>query len=177
MLHTCVDLARATGAVCTFLEPIARYHDVDLHDAEDGGWTSPYDPTPVAIGRARTHGDGGDLTIITFGNGLYLSLRAQRRLARDHKIEARVVDLRWIAPMPIDDLLRESNATGRVLIVDETRRTGGVSEGIIAGLVDAGFGGPIARVAGKDSFVPLGAAANLVLVSENDIVAAATNST
>ena len=33
--------------------------------------------------------------------------------------------------------LREANATGRVLVVDETRRTGGVSEGIVAALVDA----------------------------------------
>ncbi len=188
MLHTCIDLARTTGAVCAFLEPIARYHEVDLHDADphdaapqtvgDGAWTAAYDPTPVPLGRARTHndptgGEGRDLTIITFGNGVYLSLRAQRRLARDHGISVRVVDLRWIAPMPIDDLLREAEATGNVLVVDETRRTGGVGEGIVAELVDAGFHSSIRRVAAADSFIPLGAAANLVLVSEDDIVAAA----
>jgi 2-oxoisovalerate dehydrogenase E1 component len=60
-----------------------------------------------------------------------------------------------------------------VLVVDETRRTGGVSEGVIAELVDAGFAGRIARVASKDSFVPLGDAARLVLVSEDEIEAAA----
>ncbi len=69
--------------------------------------------------------------------------------------------------------LREATATGRVLVVDETRRTGGVAEGIIAALVDAGFDGRIARVASKDSFIPLGDAANLVLLSEDEIVAAA----
>jgi 2-oxoisovalerate dehydrogenase E1 component len=57
-------------------------------------------------------------------------------------------------------------------VVDETRRTGGVSEGIVASLVDAGFDGPVARVTSKDSFVPLGTAANLVLVSEDEIEAA-----
>ena len=64
-------------------------------------------------------------------------------------------------------------ATGRVLVVDETRRTGGVSEGVITALVDAGFDGTIARVASKDSFIPLGDAARLVLVSEAEIEAAA----
>ena len=72
-----------------------------------------------------------------------------------------------------EHVLREGRATGRVLVVDETRRTGGVSEGILAGLVDAGFEGSLSRVASKDSFVPLGAAANLVLVSEDEIEAAA----
>ncbi|MDH4177283.1 MAG: hypothetical protein OEV72_06875, partial [Thermoleophilia bacterium] len=60
-----------------------------------------------------------------------------------------------------------------VLVVDETRRTGGVSEGILAALVDAGFDGRMARVASKDSFVPLGHAARLVLVSEQEIEQAA----
>ena len=43
----------------------------------------------------------------------------------------------------------------------------------VAALVDAGFDGRIARVTSKDSFVPLGAAANLVLLSEEEIAAAA----
>ena len=47
-----------------------------------------------------------------------------RRLAV-RGIGARVVDLRWLAPLPVDDLLRGARLTGRVLVVDETRRTGG----------------------------------------------------
>ena len=60
-----------------------------------------------------------------------------------------------------------------MLVADETRQSGGVSEGVVAALVDAGFGGRVARVTSKDSFVPLGAAANLVLLSEEEIAAAA----
>ena len=60
-----------------------------------------------------------------------------------------------------------------MLVVDETRRTGGVSEGVLAALVDAGFDGRLARVAAEDSFVPLGDAARLVLVSEDEIEGAA----
>jgi 2-oxoisovalerate dehydrogenase E1 component len=44
---------------------------------------------------------------------------------------------------------------------------------VIATLVDRGFAGPVARVASADSFIPLGAAANHVLVSEDDIERAA----
>jgi 2-oxoisovalerate dehydrogenase E1 component len=101
-----------------------------------------------------------------------MSLRVAMRLAA-RGIYARVVDLRWLAPLPIEDVLREAGVTGRVLVVDETRRTGGVSEGVLAALVDAGFDGVMARVASRDSFVPLGDAANLVLLSEDEIEAAA----
>ncbi|MGI5373086.1 transketolase C-terminal domain-containing protein [Streptomyces sp. CA-251387] len=115
---------------------------------------------------------GADLTLVTFGNGLPLSLRAARRLEQQG-VACRVVDLRWLAPLPVDDLLREARATGRVLVVDETRRTGGVSEGVVTALVDAGFVGAVRRVASADSFVPLGQAAQLVLVSEADVERAA----
>ena len=62
-------------------------------------------------------------------------------------------------PLPVDDLLREAAATGRVLVADETRHSGGVGEGVITALVEHEFTGRIARVASRDSFVPLGDAA------------------
>ena len=174
MLHTCVDHARATGAVCVYLEPIARYHDADLHEPGDALWSAAYDASPVALGSTRSWADGpADLTILTWGNGLHLSLRAQLELKIAHHLNAAVVDLRWLAPLPVAEMLRAAESTGRVLVVDETRRTGGVGEGIVAELIDARFRGPIGRVAAKDSFVPLGAAANLVLVGVDDIVSAA----
>ena len=126
----------------------------------------------MPLGSARTYGDGRDLTMLTWGNGLLMSLRVARRL-EERGIRARVVDLRWLAPLPIEDIAREAVATQRVLVVDETRRTGGVSEGVIATLIDAGFDGQLARVTSKDSFIPLGDAAKLVLLSEDEIEAAA----
>ncbi|HET9602627.1 MAG TPA: thiamine pyrophosphate-dependent enzyme, partial [Acidimicrobiales bacterium] len=178
MLRTCVAAAAIDGSVCVFLEPIALYHTADLHEPGDGAWLGTYEPPPrwrethVAVGSARTHGGGRDLTIVTSGNGLYLSLRVARRLA-GRGVETRVVDLRWLAPLPTEDILREAEATGRMLVVDETRRTGGLSEGVLAGLVDAGYAGRMARVASKDSVIPLGDAAQLVLVSEEEIEHAA----
>jgi 2-oxoisovalerate dehydrogenase E1 component len=178
MLRTCLAAAAVDGRVCVFLEPIALYHTRDLHTGGDGGWLAGYPPPAewsarhVPIGRGRTYGDGTDLTLVTFGNGLWMSLRVARRLAAV-AVGCRVLDLRWLAPLPCDDLLREARATGRVLVVDETRRTGGVSEGVTAALLDAGYPGLIRRVASEDSFVPLGDAATAVLLDEATIEAAA----
>ncbi|MDT5331302.1 MAG: 2-oxoisovalerate dehydrogenase component [Mycobacterium sp.] len=171
MLHTCAAAAREAGVVCLFLEPIALYHTRDLYDGDDG-WLAAYPSAGVQIGRARTYGDGTDLTILTFGNGLRMSLRVARRL-ETLGIGVRVVDLRWLAPLPVNDMIREANTTGRVLIVDETRATGGVGEGVLAELLEHGYSGAVDRVAGKDSFIPLGDAALEVLLSEDTIEAAA----
>ncbi|GAB3900983.1 thiamine pyrophosphate-dependent enzyme [Microbispora bryophytorum subsp. camponoti] len=178
MLRTCLAAARADGSVCVFLEPIALYHTRDLYEEEDGGWLAPYVPparwaeTHVPVGRARSYGDGRDLTIVTYGNGLRMSLRAAVKLTAED-MGCRVLDLRWLSPLPVDDLMRAAELTGRVLIADETRHSGGVSESVIAALVDNGFRGPIARVTSQDSFVPLGPAADTVLLSESDIERAA----
>ena len=172
MLQTCVAAAKVDGSVCVFLEPIALYHTRDLYHEGDGAWLATPTGEHVPLGSARTYGDGHDLTILTWGNGLLMSLRVARRLEM-RGIAARVVDLRWLAPLPIEDIAREAVATQRVLVVDETRRTGGVSEGIMATLIDAGYDGQLARVTSKDSFIPLGGAANLVLLSEAEIEAAA----
>lgn len=172
MLHACVRAAQASGAVCVYLEPIALYHTRDLHRDGDGGWSAPYDGSLVPIGRARTHGSGRDLVIVTFGNGVPMSLRAAQVLDEEG-IAVRVVDLRWLSPLPVDDLLREAAASGRVLVVDETRRSGGVSEGVVTALVDGGYRGALRRIASDDSFIPLGDAALHVLLSEDEIVAAA----
>jgi 2-oxoisovalerate dehydrogenase E1 component len=178
MLRTCLSAAELDGGVSIFLEPIALYHERDLYEAGDGAWLAGYEPpgrwalTHVPLGRGRLYGTGQDLTIISFGNGVRLSLRAARTLAADG-IACRVLDLRWLAPLPFEDLLRAAAATGRVLVADETRRTGGVSEGVITTLVDAGFTGRIARVASHDSFLPLGDATSAVLLSDAAIEDAA----
>jgi len=172
MMRTCAAAAHTAGTPCVYLEPIALYHVRDLYDGGDDGWLAPYPKETVPIGRARTYGDGSDLTIVTFGNGVPMSLRVARRLEADG-ISTRVVDLRWLAPLPVADVVREANATGRTLVVDETRASGGVSEGVLAALVDGGYAGTLARVASEDSFIPLGDAALTVLLSEDQIEAAA----
>lgn len=172
MLHTCVGIAKTAGAVCVYLEPIALYHTRDLYADGDGEWLADCPTQPARLSRARTYGGGTDLTMLTFGNGLWMSLRVARRLS-GLGINVRVVDLRWLAPLPVEDMLAEAEATGRVLIVDETRWTGGVGEGVLAELLAHGYAGKVARVASHDSFIPLGDAALRVLLSEDTIEAAA----
>lgn len=175
MLRTCAAAAHLHGQVSVFLEPIALYMTKHLHEEGDGLWNWAYDPAadPVPVGSGRLYGDGEDLTLVSFANGLWMSLRVARRLEEQHGLRCRVLDLRWLAPLPVDDLLRAANATGRVLVVDETRRSGGVSEGVYAALIDGGYRGRLARVTGEDTYIPLGPAANLVLVQEDDIERAA----
>ena len=180
LLRTCLSSASEDGSVCVFLEPIALYHERDLHESGDGGWLAGYQPPDawehghVPVGSGRVHGDGADLAIVTFGNGVRLSLRAAANLGREG-IGCRVLDLRWLAPLPAGDLIREATATGAVLVADETRRSGGISEGVITALADAGYRGPLARVTSEDSFVPLGEAARTVLLSQQSIETAARN--
>ncbi|MCU1358919.1 MAG: Transketolase central region, partial [Ilumatobacteraceae bacterium] len=181
MLRSSVAAADSDGTVSVFIEPIALYHTRDLHEPGDGGWTAEY-PAPagwqaghVAIGEGRVHRPGDDLLIVTWANGLHLSLRAARRLA-GYGISCCVFDMRWLAPLPIEQIVRLADDLGRVLVVDETRHSGGVGEAVLAGLVEHGYRGAAARIAARDTYIPLGDAANLVLVSEDDIVDAALRS-
>jgi 2-oxoisovalerate dehydrogenase E1 component len=175
MLRTCVAAAVSDGTVSVFLEPIALYHTRDLLAPGDGVWTAPYAGPErwrhehVPIGEGRLVRDGSDVLIVTWANGLAMSLQAARDLATEG-ISCRVFDLRWLAPLPIRQVLAHANEVDRVLVVDETRHSGGAGEGVVTGLIEAGYTGAIERVAARDSFVPLGEAANLVLVGHDQIV-------
>jgi 2-oxoisovalerate dehydrogenase E1 component len=173
MLRTCVAAAITDATLSVFLEPIALYHRRDLHTEGDGNWLAVDSGGHAPIGRARWYQtEEPTITLITFGNGVPMSLRVARRLA-GLGISADVLDLRWLAPLPGADLLAAARRTGRALVVDETRQTGGVGEGVVTALVEGGFRGEITRVASADSFVPLGPAAQHVLLSEADIEKAA----
>jgi 2-oxoisovalerate dehydrogenase E1 component len=169
MLRTCVAAAITDSTLSVFLEPIALYHRRDLYEAGDQAWLTVDHDEHVPIGRARSYGsESAALTMISFGNGIPMSLRVARRLATVG-IAARVLDLRWFSPLPMEDILAAARSTGRVLVVDETRHSGGVGEGVVTALVEGGFTGPIQRVASQDSFVPLGSAAEHVLLGEDEI--------
>jgi len=169
MLRTCVAAAITDSTLSVFLEPIALYHRRDLYEAGDQAWLAVDHEEHVPIGRARSYGtEPAALTLISFGNGVPMSLRVARRLATAG-ITAQVLDLRWLAPLPVEDIFAAARSTGRVLVVDETRHSGGVGEGVVTALVEGGFAGPIQRVASQDSFVPLGTAAEHVLLSEDEI--------
>ena len=177
MLRECVRLAREEQRVIVFVEPIALYMTRDLHEKDDALWTATYpapgSAKPVRLGEVGVHGKGKDLAIVTYGNGYYLSRQAEKLLEDDHKVKARVIDLRWLAPLPEEALLEAVKGCERVLVVDECRRTGSQSEALMALFAERMPATPTARLTADDSFIPLGRAATLTLPSRDSIVDAA----
>jgi 2-oxoisovalerate dehydrogenase E1 component len=174
LLRGALALAEACGRVVCFLEPIALYHERDLHDEGDGGWLSDYPPPGEALlpGEVGLHGEG-DILVVSYANGLRMSLQAQRVLERDHGIRVQVLDARWLSPLPLDAIRRQAWGRRAVVVVDECRATGGgIADAVLAALAEDGFTGRLASVRARDSFVPLGPAADTVLVQLPDVVAA-----
>lgn len=169
MLRESVRLAREEQRVVVFLEPIALYPMRDLHAEKDGGWMSVYPAQNevISLGEVGVHGDGKDLAIVTFGNGYYLSRQAERRLA-ESGVKARVIDMRWLSPLPADALIQAVGGAERILVVDETRRTGGIAEALMA-LFTERADVPHARLTAEDSFIATGPAYAATMPSADGI--------
>jgi 2-oxoisovalerate dehydrogenase E1 component len=173
MLRECVRLAREEQRLVVFLEPIALYPMRDLHEAGDGGWMNVY-PEPdrrIALGEVGQHGDGRDLAILTFANGAHMSLLAQRQLT-EKGVATRVIDIRWLSPLPVEGIGKAVEGCRHVLIVDETRKSGGVAEPLMALLAEAGAES-FARLSSEDSFIATGPAYAATMPSTEAIVDAA----
>ncbi|MCX8954396.1 thiamine pyrophosphate-dependent enzyme [Ruegeria sp. NA] len=173
MLRECVRLAREEQRLVVFLEPIALYPMRDLHEAGDAGWMHTYpDPSErIGFGEVGVDGDGDDLAIVTFGNGVYLSHQARKPLEADG-IKTRIIDMRWLSPLPKDALTRAVSGAKRILIVDETRHHGGVAEALMAHFHET-TDVPMARITAEDSFIATGPAYAATMPSKDSIEAAA----
>jgi len=178
MLRGAVAMAIEDGRIVVFLEPIALYHEKDLYTDGDGGWLSDYPAPPATLlpGEVGLYGETeghADLLVISYANGLRLSLQAAKRLAEQHDVRARVIDLRWLNPLPKEAIRAQAAEVGTVLVVDECRATGGgIADAIVADLAERRIGRRLASVRAVDSFVPLGPATSAVLVGVDQIVAA-----
>jgi 2-oxoisovalerate dehydrogenase E1 component len=172
MLRGCLATAAECGRVVVFLEPIALYHEKDLHEEGDGLWLSDYPAPGEALlpGEAQLHGEG-DVLLVSYANGLRMSLQAERILRQDHGISCQVLDVRWLSPLPFAAIARAAEGKRAVVVVDECRRTGGgIAEAVVAQLAEAGCPARLRSVRALDSWVPLGPSANLVLVQMPQIV-------
>lgn len=176
MLRRCLVAAHRERRVVVFVEPIALYMTKDLYAPGDGGWQFPYPPLEESceLGEIGLYGEGKDLALVSYGNGLYLSLQAARQLEEAHGLRTRVIDLRWLAPLPEETLLEALRGCEHVLVVDEGRRSGSPSEALLTLFLERLDPLPrLARLTGEDTFIPLGPAAELVLPSRQSIVRAA----
>ncbi|MCB1613337.1 MAG: MFS transporter, partial [Xanthomonadales bacterium] len=131
MLRTLMALSVVDGRVSVFLEPIALYMTKDLYEPGDGLWQTSY-PAPdqaIAIGEPRLYEpENTDLLIISYGNGMPMSLRVARQLEEERGIKSRVMDLRWLQPLNDAAIAEHGRACERILIVDEGRKSAGVGE-------------------------------------------------
>lgn len=173
MMRTLMAMAKVNGRVSFFLEPIALYMTKDLYEEGDARWSCHYPPADhaIALGEVGVYGaEAKDLLVISYANGLYFSLRAAKKMEA-MGYQAKVIDLRWLNPLPLDALLKETQGFKKILIVDECRQTGGgVVDSVKSFLYDHLDPKPqISSLSSKDSYIPLGTAANLVLLSEADI--------
>ena len=176
MLRECVRLAHEDGRVVVFIEPIALYHTTDLQQPNDGGWTALYvapdQDKMIALGALGQFGKGTELAIITYGNGYFLSRQAADEL-KAGGIDLRIIDLRWLHPLNADAIVAVVADCRKILIVDECRKSGSLSEKLMTILTEAGRGNAVSRITAEDCFIPLGPAAELVLPSKASIIEAA----
>lgn len=133
-----------------FMEHKALYRAPALREALPG-------PDAVGeIGKAAIRRDGADLAIITYGAMVHRSLEAAAALAADG-ISARVLDLRSLSPLDDAAIIDATRTCGKVLIVHEDTRTGGIAGEITARINAEAFewlDGPILRVTAADTPVP-----------------------
>lgn len=176
MMREAVRLSEEEQRVVIFVEPIALYVTKDLHSDGDGLMTAklsdvtePVKLSDIAVYQSDNGSDEAcDIAIITYGNGTYMSRRCTQRLSAEG-LTSRVIDMRWLLPLPLEAILTAIKGAKSILIVDECRKTGSVAEELMSRLHESDVVQPMARLNGEDCFIPLGPAADEVLISEAQI--------
>jgi 2-oxoisovalerate dehydrogenase E1 component beta subunit len=110
----------------------------------------------VPIGRAARRREGGDLAILTYGAMVQTALEAAGTLAGEG-VETEVVDLRTLLPLDRETILESVGKCGKVILLHEATRTGGLGGELAALLSEEAFeylDGPIVRVTAPDTPVP-----------------------
>jgi 2-oxoisovalerate dehydrogenase E1 component len=134
-----------------FYEHIALYRDPAIRQA-----LGEEPPDPIPLGRAALRRDGPDLAIVSYGAYAHLALAVADRLAADG-VGTSVLDLRSLVPLDRAALLAVAHRTGRVLIVHEGARTGGIGESLAAIVQEEAFDSldaPVRVVGALDTPVP-----------------------
>lgn len=171
MFKECIRQAYEFGRVCVFLEPIALYMTKDLLVEGDLGWSFEYPSAEekISLSEFNRIGSGKDCAIVTYGNGTFLSCQAKAELEEDG-VSISVFDLRWLSHIDFEGLSVSLSAFKKILIVDECRKTGSLSEQLSAEFFERlGRRHEIHRIAADDCFIPLGEGARCSLPKKEEI--------
>ncbi|MEP7118021.1 MAG: transketolase C-terminal domain-containing protein, partial [Acidobacteriota bacterium] len=154
-----------------YYEHIALYRDPRIKQMLE---TSA--PTPIPIGKAALRRAGSDVAMISYGAYVHECLRAAEALA-GHGVEASVLDLRSLVPLDREAVLAVAKHCGRVLIVHEDSRTGGIGESLAAIIQEEAFewlDAPVRVLGALDTPVPYSPPLEeFFLVSQGEIERAA----
>src|SRR5579872_2979506 len=113
----------------------------------------PDDDYVADIYKSAVRREGSDLTAISYGYTLQLTLQAAERMKQEHDVDVEVVDLRILSPLDKDTILGSVAKTNRAVIVHEDHRTLGIGAEISAILAEEAFDcldAPIVRVTAPD---------------------------
>jgi 2-oxoisovalerate dehydrogenase E1 component beta subunit len=110
----------------------------------------------IPIGKARTHREGDDVSVITWGAMVHTADEAAQQL-EDDGVSVEIIDLRTVLPWDKAAVLESVRKTSKVLVLHEDTRTGGFGAEISATIAEDAFedlDAPVKRVAAPDTPVP-----------------------
>ena len=148
-----------------FLENLKLYRSIK-GEVPDGYYTTPLDKAAIAR-------EGQDISIITYGGMVPVSLAAAEQLAKSG-INAEVVDLRTVSPLDIETIGQSVAKTGRVVVAQEAQRQAGIGASVMSEISERfilDLKAPIGRVAAPDSIYPFALAENDWLPNADDVIA------
>ena len=113
----------------------------------------PDEDYEVPIGPADVKREGDDLTCVAYGLMLHYSLEAAQKLQEEDGVSVEVVDVRTIAPLDKETILKSVRKTGKAMVVYEDNRTYGAGAEIVATIAEEAMfdlDGPLVRIGGPD---------------------------
>ena len=113
----------------------------------------PEEDYTVSLDTAAVSREGKDITAISYGYMLQLTLQAAEKMKEAHNVDVEVIDLRTLNPLDKDTFLASVAKTNRCVIVHEDHRTLGIGAEVSAILAEEAFDcldAPIARVTAPD---------------------------